>query len=65
MLLLRSCWADADFHDGRQRHRPSPRKDLYKRPLGQGKRNFDMARTGSYLHLDFGGHPRSNRGSFR
>ncbi|GAA3080358.1 hypothetical protein GCM10020000_77770 [Streptomyces olivoverticillatus] len=28
---------------------PSSRKGLCKRPLGQGKRNFDMARSGGYL----------------
>lgn len=44
---------------------PSPRNDRYKRPLGQGKRNFDMARGGSYLHLVFGDRPRSHRSSFR
>lgn len=65
MLLFRSWWADADFHDGRQRHRPNSRKDLCKRPFGQGKRNFDMARRDSYLHLVFGGCPRSHRGSLR
>jgi hypothetical protein len=65
MPLLRSCWADANFRDGRQCRCPSSRKDLCKRPLGQGKGNFDMARKGSYLHLAFGGRPWSYRGSFR
>lgn len=43
---------------------PSPRDDRCKRPFGQGKRNFDMARRGSYLHLVFGDRPRSHRSSF-
>ncbi|TQJ36929.1 hypothetical protein FBY34_8683 [Streptomyces sp. SLBN-115] len=34
-----------------------PRNDRYRRPLGQGKRNFDMDRGGSYLHLVFGDRP--------
>lgn len=40
--------------------RPAPRNDLCKRPLGQGKRNFDLARRGSYLYLAFGGRPRAH-----
>jgi hypothetical protein len=41
-----------------------PSNDRCKRALGQGKRNFDMARRGSYLHLVPGDRPRSHRSSF-
>lgn len=58
MLLLRSSRVDADFHGGRTATAPAPAKVVYERPLGQGKRNFDMARRGSYVHLVFGGRPR-------
>ncbi|MGW7452450.1 PEP-utilizing enzyme [Streptomyces sp. NPDC054787] len=43
----------------------APTTLAFQRPLGQGKRNFDRARRGSYLHLVFGDRPRSQGSSVR
>lgn len=52
----------ADCHGARGATASIPAKALPKKPLGQGNRNFDIARRGGYLHLVFGGRPRSHRG---